>query len=126
MISMMPPQKPNHEGALAYSIELGLQRIATAPDDVALHQQLRVTGLRYKAEGGPAAGLLERLNLTSREPLQRLLHAERIWSMDPGNLSLIPEVLAALSGLERTKPDRDFSAVRRWVSSILSAGTGEA
>ena len=122
----MPQQQPNDEAPLAYEIELGLQRIAAAPDDVALHQQLRVTALRYKAKGGRAAGLFAQMKLPSRDPLQRLLHAERVWSLDAGNLDLTTKVLAAMAALERSETGRDFSAVRRWLYSILSAGTAGA
>src|SRR6478609_7276395 len=119
----MPQQQPNYEAPLAYAIELGLQRIATAPDDVVLHQQLRVTALRYQAEGGRATSLLEQIELPSRDPLQRLIHAERVWSLDAGNLNLITKVLATLTALELSETGRDFSAVRRWLYGIQSAGT---
>ena len=122
----MPQQQPDYEPPLAYEIELGLQRMAAAPDDVSLHQQLRVTALRYKAEGGRAAGLFEQVKLAPRDPLQRLLHAERLWSLDAGNLSLVTKVLAALAAVERSEVDRDFTAVRCWLYSILSAGTAGA
>jgi len=73
----MSYHQPNYEAPLAYEIGLGLQRIALAPDDVTLHKQLRTTALRYKAAGGRAAGVLERMKLPSSDALQRLLHAER-------------------------------------------------
>jgi hypothetical protein len=118
----MPQQQPNYEAPLAYEIELGLQRIAAAPDEVALHQELHVAALRYKAEGGRAAGVLEQMKVPSGDPLQRLLHAERIWSLDVNNLGLLTKVLAALAAVEGSETGRDFSAVRRWLYSILSAG----
>jgi len=116
----MSYHQPNYEAPLAYEIELGLQRIALAPDDVTLHKQLRTTALRYKAAGGRAAGVLERMKLPSSNALQRLLHAERIWSFDPANSDLVTKVLAALAGLERAEQARDFIAVRRWLYTILS------
>ena len=83
----MPQQHPEHEAPLAYQIELGLQRIAAAPDDLSLHERLRVTSLRYKAEGGRSAGMLEQFRLPHRDPVQRLLHLERLWALDPGDLT---------------------------------------
>ena len=67
----MPQQQPEYEAPLAYQIELGLQRITAMPDDVALHQQLRLTALRYKSEGGRAAGTFERMQLSSGDSVQR-------------------------------------------------------
>lgn len=120
----MPRQQPDYEAPLAYEIELGLQRIAGAPDDLSLHEQLRVTSLRYKAEGGRAAGALEQFRLPHRDPIQRLLHLERLWALDPGNFIWPHKMLAALAAAERADPLRNFAPVRRWLYRILEDMAG--
>ncbi|HVT89355.1 MAG TPA: hypothetical protein VHD56_10920 [Tepidisphaeraceae bacterium] len=106
---------PKNEAQLAYEIELGLQRVARAPDDLTLHQQLRETAMNYAARGFRTASLLEQVKLPPPDSLQHLLHVERIWSLDARNLTLIPKLLAALAAVERSNPQRDFSGVRRWL-----------
>jgi hypothetical protein len=118
----MPQRQPDNLANFAFDIELALQGVAAEPDNLARHQALRRAALHYKAGGGRAAGMLTRLASHRRDPLQRLLQVERLWSLDPGNLSLVPQVLAALAGVERCTPGHDFAPVRRWLYGLLAVG----
>jgi hypothetical protein len=97
----MPQQQPNYQAPRAYEIELALQRIAAAPDDLLLYEELRTTSLRYKADGGPPLGMLEQFRFPGHDPIERLLRFARLWSFDAGNASWIPRLLTALSAAEQ-------------------------
>ena len=115
-----PPPNP---GSHLYEIELVLQHLAAAPDDVALHRRLRGAGLRYRADGGRGPGALERVRPAPTDPVARLLHAERLWAMDPADPTLLSPVVAALAALQRADPARrDFAPVRRWLYDLTDLG----
>jgi hypothetical protein len=118
----MPQRQPDNLADLTYGVDLALQGVADEPNNVVKHQALRNAALRYKAGGGKAAGILERLGIHRRDPLGRLLQVERLWSLDAGNLDYVPQVFAAVAGVDRCTPSPGFAAVRRWLYDILAAG----
>ena len=121
----MATHPPDDPATLLYQIELSLQRIAADPDDLAHHQRLRSLALRRKATGSRAAGLVDRLRRPPDDPVPRLLHIERAWSLDPGDSNHIPKVLAAMTGVQRADPSLNSGPVRRWLYAILAASRGD-
>jgi hypothetical protein len=100
-------------GAFDFAIEHYKYAIALTLGDVDLHQALRETGLRRKAAGGNAAGLLTRWKAwREKDPVAALVLRAHVLAYDPGN----PDALvAALHAAHRIGlPD-----VERWISFIL-------
>lgn len=115
-------RQPEHAASLGYQIEILLQHIATTPAKLELHQSLRECALRYKAVGGRAAGMLEKVGASPSDPIKRMLRLEGLWSRDPGNLDYGPKLLAALEAVQQSAPAIDTMPVRRWLQKIIQEG----
>ncbi len=103
-------------------IESLIELVAEHPFDVALHRRLREAAFQHKAAGGPPLGLFERLRRRQKGPLQRLLHAERLWSFNPVSLEHLDRVLRAVDLLASERPsDADPEPLRNWLKRIERA-----
>jgi len=68
-----------------YAIQCYIDGLRHEPDNLAKHEALRDVALRRKVSGGKPAGLKEKLTGGGSGPIDKMLHAERLWSMDPLN-----------------------------------------
>ena len=105
-------------------IELLLDELAKTPTDLTLHQQLRDAALRHKAAGGPDLGIFQRLK-RPRDPLQRLIQAQRVWSFDPGNSDRAVTVLQAVDKYAQSIPDTNIEPLQQWLAKILMQMEGD-
>src|SRR5690349_3773535 len=118
----MPPQTSiEYEPAPEALIDALLHRIAADPCNVEIHKELRTAALKRKADGGPPPGRLARLRLLPRDPLQRLIHVERLSSLDPASLDWLFQVGQAIEACRPARPDVNFQPVRRWVYGLVQA-----
>ncbi len=108
----------NHE----YAIECYLQGLRHNPDNLAEHEALRDVALKRKVKGGKPAGLKDRLNKMGSDPIAKLLHAEKLWSMDPLNLSLMLDTMGAAVDADRAYPDLSIGEVAFWVGETILGG----
>ena len=107
-------------------IERLLGAIAERPSDLALHRRLRRTSLRYKAAGGPPLGRLAwLLRARERDPIRRLIHAERAWSHDAGNTDRLLNIGRAVESCVPARRELDFSPMRGWIAELLRAAAAD-
>ncbi len=118
----MPLPQPDNLANLLYAIEFLLHQIAADPANLSLHHELRETALRYKSIGGLDAGLMQKAKPLPADAKERMIHVERLWSLDPGNLNRVQQLLAAVAVVQRDMRDSDFALVRQWLYKILQAG----
>jgi hypothetical protein len=95
-----------------------LKELSGSPWDLALHQRLRTSSLRYKAAGGPSAGTLVRLWPLPKDAAQRLLRIARLWSLDPGNPQYPLQMLDSAVALESS--DKRYAPLVDWLRSIVA------
>ncbi|MEM1011909.1 MAG: hypothetical protein AAGI46_06770 [Planctomycetota bacterium] len=70
-----------------YAIELYLQGLKLAPDDLEAHTALRKIALTRKATGGKPIGSLAAMKLkrVTKDPAENFLNARKLLANDPGN-----------------------------------------
>lgn len=108
----------NHE----YAIECFLQGLRHDPDNIAEHEALRDVALKRKVKGGKPAGLKDRFNKMGSDPIAKMLHAEKLWAMDPLNLSLMLETMGAAVEADRVYEKLNLGEVAFWVGEIALSG----
>jgi hypothetical protein len=118
----MPPRTPfDYEPAPGALIDALLQRLEGDPGSLDLHRELRTAALKRKAAGGPPAGTLARMWPLPNDPVGRLIHVERLWSLDPSNLDWLLKVAEAVEVCAAERPGTDFGSVRRWLRRLAQA-----
>ena len=70
-----------------YSIECYINGLRHEPANMFRHEALLEVGLKRKVSGGKPAGLRESLKPAGRDPIDKMLHSEKLWAKDPQNLS---------------------------------------
>ncbi len=70
-----------------YSIECYINGLRHEPSNMFRHEELLEVGLKRKVSGGKPAGLRESLKPAGRDPIDKMLHSEKLWAKDPQNLS---------------------------------------
>ena len=101
----------NHD----YAIELYLQGLAEAPDNVPIHAELRRISLTRKATGGKPLGTFKSMGIKTngKDPKQNMLNAEKLLSYDPGNTSHMTSMVKAATAGE-------YAKTVPWIGQILS------
>ena len=123
----MPPQTPlDYEPAPDALIDVLLQRLADEPANVDVHRELRTAALKRKVDGGPPGGTFATMRPLPRDPLRQLIHVERLWSLDPGNLDRLVKVAQAIEACAVERPEVDFEPVRKWLHRIAQAARAGA
>jgi tetratricopeptide (TPR) repeat protein len=84
-------QKVAEAGQTDYAIEMYLQGLKLAPDDLEAHTALRKVALTRKATGGKALGMLAagKLKRQGKDPAENFLNARKLLAHDPGNIGLM-------------------------------------
>jgi hypothetical protein len=108
---------------LEYEIEVELQRLSLAPDDVTVHETLRTLSLRRKADGGPDLGMFEKMKLgwvvaRASDHKDAMLAAEKLLSYDPGNV-------ARMVDLSRHAHEAGFIQTAAWIDRIIRMAAGD-
>jgi hypothetical protein len=106
------------DGDYDRAIDSFLAGLRLDPENVAAHKDLRTIGLKRKAAGGKSLGMIERWRLlrAKREPIERLISAERVLAYNPGDLDAMEAFLKATSvgGFEQTA---------EWIADLLDRST---
>lgn len=104
-----------------YAIECYVNGLRHQPDNLAMHQALRETALKRKVAGGKPVGWGEKLGdlfkKGSKNPVDRMLDAEMLWSKDPLNPALAVEVMARAVESGEADGELKMSDVAYWVGT---------
>ena len=104
-------------GSFDQAIDLYIQGLAFAPDDIEAHKALRDVALLRKAGGGKPMGFLEKRKLPKpADGKQAMLIAEKLLAYDPGNT----EHMAAIA---RAANAAGFAAIAQWMEGVLRQAT---
>ncbi|MEE9211988.1 MAG: hypothetical protein V3U29_04980 [Phycisphaeraceae bacterium] len=78
-----------------YAIECYVNGLRFDPDNMEQHEALYEVAKRRKVGGGKPPGIKDKLSTGGKDPINKLMHAEKLWAMDPIN------VQAMLNAMER-------------------------
>jgi tetratricopeptide (TPR) repeat protein len=96
-----------------YAIDLYLEGIKREPANVARgHQKLREVSLKRKFKGGKPVGMMEQFKRRGGKGVEALANAEYLLGKDPGNASLMEQVLSAARAM-------DLRGVAGWICNIM-------
>lgn len=101
-----------------YAIECYLNGLRYDPDNISKHEALREVALKRKVAGGKPAGLTDRLKKWGRDPIEKLLHTEMLWSKDPLNITHMAEVMSDAADVDRAYEDVHLGELIHWVASM--------
>ena len=102
-----------------YSIECYINGLRHAPDKMDRHEALHEVAKRRKVTGGKPAGMLESMKSGGPTPVDRMLHAERLWAMDPMNIKLMRDVMRHAADVNAKEPDLHMGEVAFWVGTLI-------
>ena len=71
-----------------YSVECYINGLRHDPDNLARHEELREVAKKRKVGGGKPAKMAEKLKTGGSFPIDKMLHAEKLWSLDPLNVAV--------------------------------------
>ena len=97
-----------------YAIDLYLEGLKRAPEEVEMgHKPLRQLALIREAKGGKKPSIIEKMRHSrAKDPLERMLHAERLLARDPENLVYAEALLRAAS-------DGGYHKVVAWIADLV-------
>lgn len=102
-----------------YAIECYINGLEFDPDNVKRHEELREVAKRRKVNGGKPASLKEKISQRGKQPIQKMLHQEQLWSKDPLNMDLALKVMQHATEAQATATELDLSEVSYWIGSII-------
>ena len=98
-----------------YAIECYINGLRHDPDNMTQHEALHEVALKYKVGGGKPAGLSERFKSLGRDPVSRMLDAERLWSKDTISLNLMVTFLERAVEADQAESDLNLGEVAFWI-----------
>jgi len=101
----------NHE----YAIDSFTAGLRFAPDAMREHEALREVGMRRKASGGKPAGMGETMKSGGKTLVEKFSHAEKLWAMDPMNVSRAVAVMEKAAEIHDAEETLDLGEVVVWI-----------
>jgi Flp pilus assembly protein TadD len=112
-----------------YAIELYISGLKIDPDNLPKHEALHEVAKRRKVAGGKPAGFMEKLKSGGSSPLEKMLHAEKLWSMDMLNGSHAAAAMEHAVKADQDDEELNLAEVAYWLGSTaldLHAQSGKA
>ncbi|MFP4143797.1 MAG: hypothetical protein ACOCTI_02550 [Phycisphaeraceae bacterium] len=102
-----------------YAIECYVSGLRHDPDNIDRHEALREVSLRRKVAGGKPAGLGEKFKSGGPTPLDKMLHAEKLWSKDPLNARHGLNMMKWAVETTEQDPSLDLGEVVYWAGKLV-------
>jgi len=106
-------------GNFDYSIECYVNGMRHEPDTMSRHEALYEVAKRRKVKGGKPAGMGEKMKSLGPRPIDKMLHAEKIWAkniLDPGSMFAFLKTAADADGAH---PEYSLGEVAYWIGGLL-------
>ena len=104
-----------------YAIELFINGLRHDPGNVNIHEELREVALKRKVRGGKPAGFKEKMG-GGKNPVDKFLHAEKLWSKEPLNIDRMLEVMRLAVDVSKGEEDLNFNEVAYWIGGLFLEG----
>ena len=110
-----------------YAIDCYINGLRHDPDNMIKHEALREIALRRKVSGEGPAKFKERvLRGRGGDKVDKMLHAELLWSKDPLNLGRMVDVMEKAVDADEAEEDRNLGEIVHWIGvMILEKGETE-
>ena len=104
----------NHD----YAIECFINGFKHEPDSMNMHEALRDVSLKRKVAGGKPAGFMEQMKSGGSDPVDKMIHAERMLALDPVNAKLARDVMKYAIAADEVNDDLSMGEVAHWVGQL--------
>jgi tetratricopeptide (TPR) repeat protein len=101
-----------------YSIDLFISGLRHDPDNMSQHEALHDVAKRRKVGGGKPAGLGEKLKKLGPTEVDKMLHAEKLWAMNPLDEGLAGETFKAAVEAFEVEEELHLGEVAFWIGEI--------
>jgi len=103
-----------------YAIDCYINGLRHDPDNMIKHEALREIALRRKVSGEGPAKFKERVvKGRGGDKVDKLLHAELLWSKDPLNLGRMIEVMEKAVDADQAEEDLNIGEIVHWIGVML-------
>ncbi len=102
-----------------YSIDCAINGLRHDPDNLAQHEALHNVAKRRKVSGGKPAGLADKMKKLGPSEIDKMLHIEKLWAMNPLDEGLAGDMFkAAVEAYEVEDEDLHLGEIAFWVGDI--------
>ncbi len=102
-----------------YSIECFISGLRHDPGNMNEHEALYEVAKRRKVSGGKPAGMGEKMKKLGSSPVDKMLHAEKLWAKNPLDEGLTGDVFKeAVEAFDSLEEDLGLGDVAFWVGEI--------
>ncbi len=101
-----------------YAIECYVNGLKHDPDNLNMHEALHDVAKRRKVAGGKAAGFAEKLKSGGPSAIDKMLHSERLWSMNMINAELARDVMKHAVDADDEHEDLHMGEVANWAGAL--------
>lgn len=110
----------NHD----YAIDSFASGIRFDPESLREHEALFEVGMRRLVNGGKPAGMKDTMSSGGKTVVEKLAHAEKLWAMDPRNVTRAMTVMEKAAEMHTTE-EVDLGEVVIWVGEkVLELNNG--
>lgn len=102
-----------------YAIQLYISGFRHDPDNMPKHEALREIALRRKVSGGKPAKFRESLGFGAKDKVDKMLHAEMLWSKDPLNLQRMMDTMERAVDADDAEDELMLGEVAFWVGNMI-------
>lgn len=104
-------------GNYDYSIECYTSGLRHDPDNLTKHEALHEVAKRRKVKGGKKAGMMETMKSGGSHPLDKMLHAEKLWAMDLLNVKHMRDAMKHAVDANAEEDTINMGEVAYWIGS---------
>ena len=111
----------NHD----YAIDSFVSGIRFNPEALKEHEALFEVGMHRLVNGGKPAGMKDTMSSGGKTLAEKLAHAEKLWAMDPRNVSRALAVMEKATEMHTTEEEVDLGEIVVWVGEkVLELNNG--
>jgi tetratricopeptide (TPR) repeat protein len=101
-----------------YSINMYISGLRHDPDNMSQHEALYDVAKRRKVSGGKPAGLAEKMKKLGSSEVDKMLHAEKLWAMNPLDEGLAGDVFKNAVDAYEAEEELHLGEVAFWAGEI--------
>ncbi|MBI1337036.1 MAG: tetratricopeptide repeat protein [Phycisphaera sp.] len=102
-----------------YAIECYIDGLKFDPDNMKEHEALFEVAKRRRVNKGKPASFAERLKSSGKDPVSKMLDAEKIWAKDPLNRDTMLPFMEKAVAADEAESDLNLGEVAYWVGCKL-------
>lgn len=105
-----------------YAIDMYISGLKHNPDQQARHEELHEIAKKRKVSGGKPLGKLEVLRermAASKDPVDKMLAIEKVWSKDPFNLDVMIDLMELSCAADKAEPELMIREFTWWLGSLV-------